>query len=161
MTDAPQPGREPSTSRIDADDDAVPVIDPAKVFFFITKAREFQVKEAADFAGDEADGEGSNPSDEGQADVLIDRPDDSSLREMQGLIAALNEDEIATLIALAWVGRGDFDAEDWPEALAAAQDQARDKPARYLTRFPLVADLIEDAMAEYGEDFSDFEKQRL
>ena len=44
--------------------------------------------------------------------------------ELHAFIENLNEDEKAHLTALAWVGRGAFEPEDFAEALATAHTQA-------------------------------------
>ncbi len=43
--------------------------------------------------------------------------------QLDGLIEAMDEDEMADLVALLWIGRGDFDIEDWDEARATARDE--------------------------------------
>jgi len=79
-------------------------ISPAKVWFFIQKAREFDVK---DVVTDE--GSGSNATDDGNLSVLEDRGDDPTYTELRMFINALTEDEQVDLVALTWLGRGDSD----------------------------------------------------
>src|SRR5215475_13836151 len=82
-----------------------------KVCYIIAKAREFDVKDVPTVP-DEA----SNPTDDGMAEVLEDRPEeDSVLQELRSLIADMSEDEQIDLVALAWLGRGDAGAEAWQE----------------------------------------------
>ena len=52
-----------------------------------------------------------------------DSDPDALAEALEEQINALNEDEQAALIALAWVGRGDYDAEDWEEALRLARER--------------------------------------
>ncbi|HEY5347674.1 MAG TPA: DUF3775 domain-containing protein, partial [Rhizomicrobium sp.] len=82
--------------------DTGPSLDIAtdKVGFIIVKAREYDEKEA-----DSDPDEGSNPTDDGNLDVLEDKRDDSVHVELLSFIRALNEDEKASLVALAWLGR--------------------------------------------------------
>ena len=47
-------------------------------------------------------------------------------------IADLDEDEAAGLVALLWIGRGDFEAKDWEDAVCAGARAAR-KPDRDLS----------------------------
>src|SRR5579859_6465090 len=77
-----------------------------KVCYIILKAREFDVK--VDPVEPDT---GSNPTDEDQREVIEDHEDDPTLAELKSAINDLNEDEIVDLIALAWVGRGDFGRE--------------------------------------------------
>jgi hypothetical protein len=83
--------------------------------FIIEKAREFDVKES-----DSDPDSGSNPTDDGNADILEDKADDATREELVGAIRELNEDERAELIALAWLGRGTYDLEEWDEAISTA-----------------------------------------
>src|ERR1700748_503846 len=80
-----------------------------KVRFIIIKARQFDAKE-----GDSDPDEGSNAADDGEADVLEDKPEDDAVRqELTQFINGLNEEEQINLVALAWVGRGTYEIEDW------------------------------------------------
>jgi hypothetical protein len=94
-------------------------ISPEKVCYIIVKARMFDGKVEID------DPEpASNPSDDKNIDVLEDLPDDPTLDELIGAIQILNEDETLDLVALNWIGRGDYTAKELPEA----QQQAREIP---------------------------------
>jgi len=81
--------------------------------------------------------------------------DDASPREMgravAGMIAALNEDEQAALIALAWIGRGDLEPDDWREARRLARERNADGSApRYLGDMPLLGELLSEGLAAMG-----------
>jgi hypothetical protein len=63
-----------------------------------------------------------------------------------------------------WIGRGDFDAEDWRSAVAAATERqdavtaGREAPTyRYLLRMPLLPDYLEDALSAFGRSCEDFQ----
>jgi len=71
-------------------------------------------------------------------------------QELRQLIADLNVDEIAELIALAWVGRGDFDASEWAEAVSAARDRGTRRVADYLLGMPMLGDWLEDGLEALG-----------
>ena len=47
---------------------------------------------------------------------------DLTEKELRALIDDLNMDEAAELIAIMWIGRGDFDASEWSDALAEARE---------------------------------------
>ncbi|MFQ8432495.1 DUF3775 domain-containing protein [Amaricoccus sp. W119] len=87
---------------------------------------------------------GSNPSDDEAAAVLQDSPDNWTREEISGQIEDLEPDQQAELVALMWIGRGDFEADEWTEAVALAIDR-RDRPtSAYLLSHPQVAeDMIE------------------
>ena len=68
-------------------------ISPAKVCFFIAKAREFDVKDVVTDPGSS-----SNAADEAMLSVLEDHPDDPTHQELISFISALSEDEQAVSI---------------------------------------------------------------
>ena len=89
-------------------------IAPEKVGWLILKARAYDAKVApAIEPGDEEE------DDEEQ--FVENSADDPDVAEIIGFIRALNEDEESDLVALAWVGRGTFDAADWEEARRTAR----------------------------------------
>ena len=66
--------------------------------------------------------------------------------ELRELIGDLNVDEAAELIALMWVGRGDFDAAEWTEALAAARERGNRRTSSYLMGMPMLGDWLEEGL---------------
>lgn len=75
---------------------------------------------------------------------------DLTEQELRELISDLNEDEAAELIALAWIGRGDFDAREWPEAVAEARQRDRRKTAQYLLGMPMLGAWLEEGLEAIG-----------
>lgn len=120
-------------------------IDPDKVCWVILKAREFDAKTAP-----VEEDPGSNPIDEEMREVLEDLPDDPVEEELKAFIDGLNEDEQVELVALAWVGRGSFSAEEWPEAVAEARRAHNDRTAEYLLGIPLLSDYLLEGLAAFG-----------
>lgn len=95
--------------------------------------------------------EGSNPSDDNQIDVLEEGPDQVHEREIAGTLDSLGEDQLAEIVALTWVGRGDFSAEEWDDALAEAASAPQRRRAKdYLLGEPLMGDLLEEGLAALG-----------
>jgi Protein of unknown function (DUF3775) len=131
-------------------------INPDKVCYILIKAREFDEKTAP---GD--DDPGSNSSDDKSVEILEDREGDPTLEELAGAIDALNEDEGLELIALAWIGRGDFEPEDWDEALEAAREVPEKRIANYLVQMPLLGDYLEEGLAKFDLHCTEFEMNRL
>ncbi|WEX90480.1 DUF3775 domain-containing protein [Sinorhizobium garamanticum] len=131
-------------------------ISPEKVCYFIVKAREFDVKDAVTDP-DPA----SNASDDNMASVLEDQPDDPVEAELASAIWALNEDEQIDLVALTWLGRGDGKLEDWDDIRAQATESHNNRTAAYLLGIPLLADYLEEALAQFGESCQDYEMGRL
>jgi hypothetical protein len=79
--------------------------------------------------------------------VSIENPEFDDLKEY---IDSLNEDEQAELVALTWIGRGTYTAEDWNEAVEVAHEEHPKRVARYLLSQPLLADELEEGLAEMG-----------
>lgn len=127
-----------------------------KVCYIIVKAREFDVK----VEPVEPD-PGSNPSDDADSAVLEDYADDPTFQELHEAIVDLNDDEIIDLIAIAWVGRGDFDGADFASARTLAQERHRRDSSPYLTGMPALGDYLEEGLAELGYSCEDIEKDRL
>jgi hypothetical protein len=132
------------------------VVSPEKVGFIIVKAREYDAKVEPD-----DEDSGSNPSDDLEADVLEDFRDDATLEELTGAIDALSEDEVIDLIALAWVGRGDFGKEEWREARALANERHRLHSASYLVGMPALGDYLEEGLAALGYSPTDLGADHL
>ena len=126
-----------------------------KLAFIIEKAREYDVKEA-----DSDPDASSNPSDDGNTDVLADKADDPTREELIGAIRELNEDERNQLVALAWLGRGTYDLDEWDEAIATAKSEHAKRAAEYLIGLPLLGDYLEDGMAMFGEGIVDTDDKR-
>jgi len=131
-------------------------IDLETVCFIIFKAREFDAQE-----GVVDEDPGSNASDDGFREVLASHGDDKTYDEIKALIDSLDVDEQAALVALTWVGRGDFEADDWDEALSTAQERRNDRTAEYLLGQPLLGDLLQNGLGELGLSCSEYEREHL
>jgi hypothetical protein len=126
-----------------------------KLSFIILKAREFDVKES-----DSDPDEGSNPTDDGNADVLMDNGDDPVREELLGAIRELPEDERFQLVALAWLGRGTYELSEWRTALDTARSEHRKRAAEYLLSLPLLGDYLEDGLAMFDDGIVDESDER-
>lgn len=132
------------------------LISTDKVCHVIAKARQFDVKEAQSDPDS-----GSNASDDGMTDVLEDTPDDPTKRELVAFIGAMNVDEQAALVALAWIGRGTYEKSEWKDAVAQARAEHNRRTAQYLLGLPLLGDYLEEGLAAFGEDCEDFDAEHL
>jgi hypothetical protein len=120
-------------------------IAPEKVAHVIIKAREWDAKVGAwDDPGSAED------SAEDPAAVMEDIRSDPTARELAGFIGALNEDEQASLVALAWIGRGTFEPEEIAEAIETARAERVNATARYLLGMPLLPDYLEEGLEKLG-----------
>lgn len=97
--------------------------------------------------------------DNSEAALLQENPEDMTEDALREFIEELNEDEQAALIALAWIGRGDYGAEDWDEArgLAAERNEGRDTAA-YLLAMDMLGDLLAEGVAAFGLSIEDVER---
>jgi Protein of unknown function (DUF3775) len=96
---------------------------------------------------------GSNPTDDGSIDALTASPDDATEEEVRDVIAGLNDDERADLIALVYIGRGDMEPEEWGAAvrLARERDEASSaSTADWLIGIPNLADLLDEGLNAMG-----------
>lgn len=133
-----------------------PTIELTKVGRIIVKARQFDVKEGP------VDGSsGSDAVDDDFREVLAETADDPVYQELRSFIRELDIDDQCELVALMWSGRGDFDREDWPEALRVARQQHNARTAEYLLGTPLLADYLADGLAKFGWSARDFESEHL
>ena len=144
---------EPSTGLIDS---ALLGINPEKVCHIIVKARTFDAKEGV------VDSEsGSNAADDEMRDILEDFADDATGSELAEYIRSLDDEEQINLVALAWLGRGTYEASDWTEALREAERAHNKRTAEYLLGLPMLGDYLEEGLAAFGESCDDFETGRL
>jgi len=131
-------------------------VNPEKVCFIIVKAREFDAK-----VDPVEPDPGSNPTDDDNREVLEDYADDPTLEELRGAIETLDDDELIDVIALAWIGRGDFSRAEWPNARALADERHRGQSPGYLIGMPALGDYLEEGLAELGYSCADYEQGHL
>lgn len=130
---------------------------PEKVAHVIIKAREFDAKVGA---WDASSSDGGD-ADEDPSAILEDLANDPTAAELVGFIDALNDDEQAHLVALAWVGRGTFEAEEFDEAVETARSEQINSTASYLLGLPLLADYLEEGLEKLGYSANDIESDVL
>jgi hypothetical protein len=126
------------------------------VCFIIFKVREFEVQ--ADVIEEDP---GSIPSDEGFGEGLVSPADDATFDEVKQFVETLDLDEQCELVALSWVGRGDFDLGEWEEAEELARDRHNEHTADYLLGMPLLADYLQAGLDALGISCQDIEKEHL
>ena len=90
----------------------------------------------------------------------LDAEDDENMDEdaLRAFISELNEDEQASLIALAWIGRGDYEADDWEEARNLARERNIRDPATYLLGIEMLGDMLEEGLEALGLSLDDVEE---
>jgi hypothetical protein len=129
-------------------------ISPEAAFYIIVKAREFDEQVAP------TDPEsGSNPADDREVDVLEEEAEDPVEQELEAALRTLNVDEQLDLMALTWLGRGDFTSFD--DARKEAEDMRDKHIVSYLMGTPKLGDYLEEGLAQLGYSLEDFQKNRL
>ncbi len=83
--------------------------------------------------------------------------DNADYDDLKAFIDSLNEDEQSNLVALTWIGRGTYTADDWDEAVEVAQEEHPKRVGRYLLSQPLLADELEEGLSELGFSCEDAE----
>lgn len=89
--------------------------------------------------------------------IILARDPERTRAELDEFIEAMSVDEQAELVALMWVGRGAFYADDWDEALRSAHDHATTPTAGYLQGSPHLADHLEAGLEALGIDSAEAE----
>ena len=127
-----------------------------RLLFIVEKAREYDAATAP--AGLEA---GSNPSDDKDVAILEDTPDNPTREELAGALDALNEEQRIEILALVWLGRGDFDRAEWPAAVKQAAELHGEISTAQLIAMPLLADYLEEAISALGYSLAEEGNGRL
>jgi len=70
--------------------------------------------------------------------------------ELRGFLESLNVDECVSLIAVMWVGRESFTAEEYQDAVLVARQEAVTPTADYLIGTPHFADHLEAGLETLG-----------
>jgi hypothetical protein len=127
-----------------------------KLAFIIIKAREYDVE-----VPPVDEDSGSNPSDDADRDVLEESPENPTLQELVDALDGLSDLERIELLALTWLGRGDYTKEEWREALIEARRVHDEKETEYLVGTPLLSDYLEEGLSQLGYSIEDYEIGRL
>ena len=125
-----------------------------RLAFIIVKARAFD----AEIPIDPDAATGSDPPDDDEREILLDTPDNPTEQELRDAIDGLGPAERQELLALMWLGRSDYDAESWLEALREAGDATIANLTDYLVGTPLLGDYLKEGAAALGLSLEDFER---
>jgi hypothetical protein len=89
--------------------------------------------------------------------VLMSRELGRAEGELRAFIDRLSEDEQASLVAVMWIGRGSFEAEEIEEAKRTAYEEATTPCADYLIGTPHLSDHLENGLDALGLSASEDE----
>ncbi len=82
--------------------------------------------------------------------ALMAREIERSEPELRAFIERMDEDEQAELVAIMWIGRGSFDADELDEAVRTAGQEATTPCADYLLGSPHLPDHLENGLDALG-----------
>jgi hypothetical protein len=111
----------------------------------IIRARELEAQVPAADSDDEED---PTDSDDKYA-VLEDEANEAIEEEISALLDDLGDDQVQEILALAWVGRGTYDASEWDEALETAADPDTENPVDQLLDMPTLAAYLDAGLAAF------------
>lgn len=119
-------------------------LDPKTVCFLVSRARILQNREEAVL-----DIPGSPMGALSQQD-LDDYANDPAFKEFKTTIDNMDQDQQQALIALMWVGRGEFNKNEWVVALQVASRNCGENTTEYLISHPQLADHLLEGLNLLG-----------
>jgi hypothetical protein len=136
----------------DGDEPAELNIGLDKIQDIVLRARAYDLEDIPD----EPD-PGDEPEEAQNREDLLDEGEDPSEAELRELIDDLNDDEVVDLIALVWIGRGDFGKSELAEARRLARERHQGSSSAYLMGIPSLADYVAEGLAVVGYDLEGLE----
>ena len=119
----------------------------------ILRAREMEAQVPAKDPDEDADNIDDFDDEGGEAlSVLEDEINSGVEEELRAVLDDLADDQLAETLALAWVGRGTYDASEWDDAFAEATDSVNsgvENAIDELLDMPLLAPNIESGLAAF------------
>ena len=118
----------------------------------VLRAREYDAQTPSDYDSDEG-ADNVDDEDEGSLSVLDDDINDSVEEELRSILEDLGEDQLMEVLALCWVGAGNYEASDWGEALQEAQEMFEDGGGEVLIEelleMPMLPSVLEAGLAAF------------
>ena len=119
----------------------------------IIRARENEAQVPAQDPDEDADNvDDFDDEDEGGAVALSALEDELNTgveEELRAMLDDLADDQLAETLALAWVGRGTYDASEWEDACAEAAENDSESAIDELMDMPLLASHLEGGLAAF------------
>lgn len=111
--------------------------------FIIDKAHELQIEDDVNF-----DNEPKVSNEDWSRQMTSDYGRDPYYQELKTTIEDLEPDQQMSLVALMWVGRGDFAPEEWSDALREAEQSWTSHTADYLIGTAMLADYLAESLEQ-------------
>jgi hypothetical protein len=119
----------------------------------ILRAKELEAQVPAEDPDDDPTDVDAFDDEGGEAlSVLEDELNDGVEEEVQAVLDDLAEDQLAEIVALAWVGRGTYDNSEWDDAFEEANSLDSEQKIDELMDMPLLAGHLEAGLSAF--DFS-------
>ena len=117
----------------------------------ILRARELEAQvPASDPDEDASDVDDIDDEGEDQAlSVLEDELNTVVEEEVRATLDDLADDQLAEALALAWIGRGTYDASEWDEAFTEASDTDPESTIDEMMEMPLLSNYLESGLAAF------------
>ncbi len=127
-------------------------IDPDKVCFVVAASREMAATGEPDEQQPGSWAQDGHDLDHLAAGAESAMEVESAMEEeLRCFLETLNHDELVAMLALTWLGRGDYESKDWPVVQAQARERINDRVIDYLLGIPMLPDYLEEALAQFGE----------
>ena len=131
-------------------------LDPSTAMKIAMLVREFDTEDI-DPTGEEYSGDEAFADEEDLLEKEKQDQEDPFLEELNSAVNVLNVDAQRDLLALMWVGRGDYPPEDWATARHLAADIADMHLAQYLAETPLASTYLIEGLSQMGYSVDDYE----
>jgi hypothetical protein len=129
---------------------------PEMAGYVIMKMRAFEEMDELDSSSHDGFAHDSD-----EVSLLIDeRAHPTDEREVMEAISNLSADEQCELIALAWLGRGDYSPSEWQQALRDARQRWNKRTPAYLIGMTMLADYLEEGLSSLDYDLEEVEYGR-
>ena len=115
------------------------------ICFLIDKAHEFQSQEG--FVPPELP---DIPTEDWALEALSDHTEDPCLNEVQEVLGEMSARQCAEVVSVMWLGRGDYEVDDWEAAVEDALEGYSERAAEYLLAHPTVAEDLNEGLIQLG-----------
>lgn len=119
-------------------------VNPDIVCRLIELAREFHAQEDVVIPFEPGD-----LGDDWPVQILAAHAGDSTLQVFRSLVEELSPEEQQEIVALLWLGRGDYALDEWRDALEYAAEAWNEATADYLIAHPLLADYLTEGLDQH------------
>ena len=113
----------------------------------IDLAKEFHAQEGVVIP---ATSGGSEIDSDQMMQTLAAHADDLTYQQLKAEIDDLEQRQQAELVALMWLGRGDYGVDEWEDIREQAQEQWTPHTAEYLLSTPQVVEYLSDGLEQLG-----------